>query len=146
MLVLDSFRGKLMANLKWTLCDGKTNFMMIPGRQISVLQLLNVVLNKPFKYTVCEFYNEWMLDDNPTTATGCLWRPPLPTVCGSVLSCQHGNSTPKRWCENFFLMQHQQHAGRHRGLHTVGHGQRELVVIQLKSEWLGWLSVMLAHF
>lgn len=84
MLVLDAFRGHLTASVKQALRDGRTDLVVIPGGMTSTLQPLDVVLNKPFKDRVREFYNEWMSGDNPRTPTGRLRRPPLATVCAWV--------------------------------------------------------------
>lgn len=86
MLVLDSYRGHLTADVKRSLSDGKTDLVVIPGGLTSILQPLDVVLNKPFKGRVRELYSEWMLGDNPKTPAGRLRRPPLATVCGWVSS------------------------------------------------------------
>lgn len=59
MLVLDSLRDHLMADVNVALSDGKTDLLVIPWRLTSILQPLD---------SVCERY-EWMLATIP--------RPPL---------------------------------------------------------------------
>lgn len=86
MLALDLFQGHLTTPVKQALRKGKTNLVVIPGGMTSVLQPLDVALNKPFKDQVCELYTEWMMADNPRTPAGHLRRPPLPTVCVWVSS------------------------------------------------------------
>lgn len=58
MLVLDAFREHLTASVKERLRDGKTDLVVIPGGMMSTLQLLDVVLNKPFKDHVRVRYTE----------------------------------------------------------------------------------------
>lgn len=98
MLVLDSFRGHLTASVKRALCDGKTDLVVIPGGLTSVLQPLDVVLNKPFKDRLRELYNEWMMGFNPRTPAGRLQRPPLSTV--SVGCHRRGSRSPRKWLPN----------------------------------------------
>ncbi|KAH8032992.1 hypothetical protein HPB51_004914 [Rhipicephalus microplus] len=79
MLVLDALRGHLTADVKGGLSEGKTHLVVI-------LQPLDAVLNKPFKYCVCELYNEWILGNNPKNPAGRLRCRQLATVCGWVSS------------------------------------------------------------
>ena len=49
MLVLDAFKGHLTDSMKNQLCKMKTEFVVIPGGMTSVLQPMDVSVNKPFK-------------------------------------------------------------------------------------------------
>lgn len=100
MLVLDAFRGHLTDAVKRALGDGKTDLVVIPGGMTSTLQLLDVVLNKPFKDRVWLGYQEYISGDNLKTPTGRLQRPSLATVCGWVLSAWR--SLPDSTVENAF--------------------------------------------
>lgn len=59
---------------------------MIPGGCTSVLQPLDVCLNKPFKVNIRRKWNEWMIaGDKQLTKAGYLKRPALATVCQWVI-------------------------------------------------------------
>jgi len=49
MLVLDAFKGHLTDSVKNQLCKMKTELVVIPGVMTSVLQPMDVSINKPFK-------------------------------------------------------------------------------------------------
>ena len=49
MLVLDAFKGHLSDSMKNQLCKMKTELVVIPGGMTSVLQPMDVSINKPFK-------------------------------------------------------------------------------------------------
>ncbi|KAM7311305.1 Pogo transposable element with KRAB domain [Ixodes scapularis] len=71
MLVLDSFRGHSIDHVKKTVANAGCDLVIIPGGMTSILQPLDVVLNKPFKERVGILYNDWLSqDDNPKTPTG----------------------------------------------------------------------------
>ncbi|KAM7297194.1 Pogo transposable element with KRAB domain [Ixodes scapularis] len=80
MLVLDSFRGHITDRVKKTVANAGCDLVIIPGGMTSILQPLDVVLNKPFKDRVGVLYNDWLSqDDNPKTPTGCMKRASLST-------------------------------------------------------------------
>lgn len=80
MLVPDSFLGHVTANVEQSLYDGETGLVIIAGGPTSVLQPLDVALNKLFKDPVNEHYHELVLGDNLITPTGRLRRSSLLTV------------------------------------------------------------------
>ncbi|KAM7315652.1 putative POGO family transposase [Ixodes scapularis] len=70
MLVLDSFRGHITDCVKEIIANEACDLVIIPGGKTSIVQPLDVVLNKPFKDCVRAFYNERMAqEDNPKTPT-----------------------------------------------------------------------------
>lgn len=82
LLVLDSFKGHLVDSVKTTLADMRTDLAIIPGGLTSVLQPLDVCVNKPFKDNVRKLYMEWMCaGDHSLTPTGRIKRPSLELVC-----------------------------------------------------------------
>lgn len=75
ILVLDSFRGHLTPEVKKLMRETKTQLAVIPGGMTSVLQPLDVCLNKPFKDRMRQLYGEWMREDRALTPTGRIKRP-----------------------------------------------------------------------
>jgi hypothetical protein len=62
MLVLDAFRGHLTQQVKEEMRKGNTDVLVIPGGMTSQLQVLDVVVNKPFKDHLRQLYNDWLLE------------------------------------------------------------------------------------
>jgi hypothetical protein len=86
MLVLDSFRGHLNEDVKKKLQRGRTDMVVIPGGLTSILQPLDISINKPFKESLRRFYGEWMAEGNHRyTPGGKIKRPPLETMCSWIL-------------------------------------------------------------
>lgn len=82
LLVLDSFRGHIVKSVKTTLTEMKTDLAVIPGGLTSVLQPLDVSLNKPFKDNLRKLYVEWMASGEPCfTPTGRIKRPSMELMC-----------------------------------------------------------------
>jgi hypothetical protein len=74
---LDAFKGHLTEKVK-TVASYllNTDLVIIPGGMISQLQVLDVVVNKPFKDRLCCLYGEWLLSGNcPLTPAGNMRRP-----------------------------------------------------------------------
>lgn len=61
-LMLDSFHGYNIDVVKARLSGNHTYLVMTPGSMISVLQSLNVRLNRPFKADVKWIYTKWMAE------------------------------------------------------------------------------------
>ena len=81
MLVWDQFHGHLTDNVKEKVRNTKTHTAVIPGGLTSVLQPLDVVLNKPFKDHVRQHWITWMGSGSAEkTATGNLKKPGLSVV------------------------------------------------------------------
>ncbi len=71
MLVLDAFRAHLTDTVKDSLLKTNSNLVVIPGGMTSVLQPLDVSINKPFKTYLKEEYDDWFSrSDLPVTASG----------------------------------------------------------------------------
>lgn len=58
--MLNSFRSHSTDVMKARLSGNHMNLVMMPGSMTSVLQLLDVCLNKPFKAHMNQMYMEWM--------------------------------------------------------------------------------------
>ena len=72
-----------MDSVKKQLNKKKMRQAVIPGGCMSLLQPLDVCLNKSFKSEMCKLWNTWMTEgDKPLTATGNLKRPSIPLVIG----------------------------------------------------------------
>ena len=88
LLVWDSFRAHLTEPVTTALQrDHQTIPALIPGGLTSILQPLDVCLNKPFKDKVRHLWQSWMFSgDVETTARGNLKRASLQQVCQWVLA------------------------------------------------------------
>lgn len=60
MLVWDSFRGHLSVLIRSTLKSLNTETAVIPGGMTSMVQPLDVAINKPFKDRMRNKWQEWM--------------------------------------------------------------------------------------
>jgi hypothetical protein len=63
LLSLNSFRGHLTQNTKTVLQACNTDLVVIPGGMTSILQALDVVVNKPFKDYLREQYEDWLINN-----------------------------------------------------------------------------------
>ncbi|KAH8019839.1 hypothetical protein HPB51_022811 [Rhipicephalus microplus] len=70
MLVLDSVRGHLVDRVRDELKELRTDLAVIPGGLTSILQRLDVSLNKPFKDNVRRLYTTWMAGGHQLTTGG----------------------------------------------------------------------------
>ena len=81
MLVWDMFRGHLTENVKKTAQKMDTTLAVIPGGLTSLLQPLDVCLNKPFKDRLRKMWIEWMASgDVKTTKADNLMKPHIELV------------------------------------------------------------------
>ena len=60
MLCLDAFRGHLTDEIKNKIHRLKSELVVIPTGMTSVLQLMDVSVNKPFKARLSEQYDCWI--------------------------------------------------------------------------------------
>ena len=82
LLVWDSFSAHLVDSAKRELRENNTTTAVIPGGLTSVVQPLDVCLNKPFKDRVREKWCTWMIEGEKTfTAGGNVRAAPLSTIC-----------------------------------------------------------------
>lgn len=85
MLVLDAFRGHLTPDIKGTIRDMNTDLVIIPGGMTSQLQVLDVVVNKPFKDHLRQQYSDWLLAGNHSlTPTGKIKKPSIQQLAGWI--------------------------------------------------------------
>jgi hypothetical protein len=81
MLVWDMFRAHITESVKKTIKDLKSDTAVIPGGLTSVLQPLDVCLNKPFKDRLRKKWIEWMTSSSATlTKGGNLMKPDIIAV------------------------------------------------------------------
>lgn len=86
MLVLDSFRGHLVDRVRNELKELRTDLAVIPGGLTSILQPLDVSLNKPFKDNVRRLYTTWMAGgQHQLTPGGKIKRPPVEMLCAWIV-------------------------------------------------------------
>ena len=82
LLVWDSFRAHLVDSVKQAVKEMNTDITVIPGRLTSVLQPLDVSLNKPFKDRLREKWTTWMIEgEKEHTAGGNVKAASLSTMC-----------------------------------------------------------------
>jgi hypothetical protein len=73
---LNSFKGHLTQQVEEEMSKANTNLVVIPGGMTSQLQVLDVVVNKPFKDHLRQLYNDWILEGNHAlTPCGKLKKP-----------------------------------------------------------------------
>lgn len=81
MLVWDMFPAHLLESVNNEPKRNRTYQCVIPGVCMSVLQPLDVCLNKPFKVNMRNKWSKWMVNgDKQLTKAGNLRRPDLATV------------------------------------------------------------------
>ena len=87
LLVWDQFRAHLCDQVKQKLHSIRSHQAVIPGGCTSILQPLDVSINKPFKSSIREQWNTWMISGDKTyTKGGSLRKPSLPLVTEWVLT------------------------------------------------------------
>ena len=85
LLVFDSFEAHMTNRVKRALERENTNLAVIPGGLTSILQLLDVSLNKPFKDGVRKRWMEWMANGiHEFTATGRQKKPSEELICSWI--------------------------------------------------------------
>lgn len=82
MLVLDAFKGHLTDSVKKQIASLHSDLVTIPGGMTSQLQVLDVVVNKPFKDHLKKAYTNWLLsEDHALTPTGKIKKPSVAILC-----------------------------------------------------------------
>ena len=86
LLVLDAFQGHKTDKTKRALKQKNTTLAIIPGGMTSILQSLDVSINKPMKSSLRRRWNDWMISGTHTyTKSGLRRKPDLPTICQWIL-------------------------------------------------------------
>ena len=81
LLVWDMFRAHCCDSVKEKLKEYRTRQAVIPGGCTSVLQPLDVSINKPFKTYLQKLWNPWMVSgEKDFTKSGAMKRPGLSLV------------------------------------------------------------------
>lgn len=81
LLVWDMFRAHCCDSVKEKLKEYRTRQAVIPGGCTSILQPLDVSINKPFKTYVRKLWNTWMISgEKEFTKSGAMKRPGLALV------------------------------------------------------------------
>jgi hypothetical protein len=62
ILVFDAFKGHVTDSMKDQLCKMKTELLVIPGGMTSVLQPMDISINKSFKDRMRQQYLTWIMD------------------------------------------------------------------------------------
>ena len=86
LLVWYMFRSHITDNSKTRLARNNTDIAVIPGGLTSVLQSLDVSLNKPFKDNARAQWNEWMMNGEKSfTKNGAMRGASLDVLCEFVI-------------------------------------------------------------
>ncbi|KAJ1130292.1 hypothetical protein NDU88_008646 [Pleurodeles waltl] len=86
LLVWDMFRAHLTPSTKQRLARINTDAAVIPAGLTSLVQPLDVCLNKPFKDRIREQWNEWMVSGEKSfTKGGNMRAPQLDVLCKFVI-------------------------------------------------------------
>ena len=102
LLVWDMFRAHLSDSCKKTAREMKTDLAVIPGGLTSVLQPLDVCINKPFKDRLRAKWTDWMSSGAPTlTKYGNFQKPDIARITTWVKEAWE--SIPSDIVKNSFL-------------------------------------------
>jgi len=86
MHVLDAFRYHRSDNVKSLLNNSRTDLAIIPGGMTSILQPLDVSINKPMKTALRQKWNSWIQsDDHSFTAGGRMRKAGFTTICNWII-------------------------------------------------------------
>ena len=78
MLILDAFYSHATEKIKKQVAEMNTDLVIIPGGMTSQLQVLDVVINKPFRVYLGEEYSHWLINGNHALpSTGKLKKPSI---------------------------------------------------------------------
>jgi hypothetical protein len=82
MVILDSVHGHTTEEVKKTFKSRNTDQVIIPGGLTSMLQPLDVCINRPFKAVLKEQYTRWMaVGEHEFTPMGKIKRPDVEQLC-----------------------------------------------------------------
>ena len=86
LLVWDMFKAHVTEKSKDYVKRMNIDLAVIPGGLTSVVQPLDVCLNKPFKDLICQYWSAWIIDGEKTfTKGGNMRAPPLDLLCEWVV-------------------------------------------------------------
>lgn len=86
MIVLDAFRCHRTEQIKKMFQNENCVLAMIPGGLTSMLQPLDVSINKPFKQHLKEIWSEWLSSNDHTFTTGgAMKKVSMPQICQWIL-------------------------------------------------------------
>ncbi|KAJ4446805.1 hypothetical protein ANN_13503 [Periplaneta americana] len=104
MLVLDAFKGHLTLEVKKKITALKTDLVIIPGGMTSKLQVLDVVVNKPFKDQLRKQYSDWLLEGGHAfTPSGKIKKLSVSLICFKkccVSNALDGSEDDVLWAES----------------------------------------------
>lgn len=87
LLVWDMFRSHRTDGVKRRMNECNTDLAVIPGGLTSLVQPLDVSINKPFKDSLRQRWNMWMLEGDKTfTKGGNMRQVSLPEMCQWILT------------------------------------------------------------
>jgi len=102
LLVLDSFEGHKTESVKCKFQEHNCNMMIIPGGLTSIVQPLDVCLNKPFKDRMREKWRLWMANEEfSLTKGGNLRKPSYKIICEWII--QAWKEIPTEMVKKSFL-------------------------------------------
>ena len=102
LLVYDAFEAHVTDRVKALFKRERTDLAVIPGRLMSILQPLDVSLNKPFKDGVCRQWMQWMAEGiHEITATGRQKKASEELICSWI--SQAWNDIPAEMITSSFL-------------------------------------------
>ena len=102
LLVLDSFEAHKTEQVKRSFKSENTDLAVIPGGLTSVLQPLDVCLNKPFKDRVRQKWMAWMAEGiHELTVGGCQKKPSEELMCQWI--GEAWRDIPREMVANSFL-------------------------------------------
>ena len=102
LFVLDSFEAHKTEQVKHSFKSENTDLAVIPGGLTSVLQPLDVCLNKPFKDRVRQKWMAWMAEGiHELKAGGCQKKPSEELMCQWI--GEAWRDIPREMVANLFL-------------------------------------------
>ena len=86
---MDVFKGHVTPEIEATVTGSymNTDLVIIPGGMTLQLQVLDVVVNRPFKGHLKQLYSEWLLKgDHALTPAGRIKKPSVTILCQWIIT------------------------------------------------------------